>query len=42
MALINSKIKPFSASAYKGGEFIEVSDKDIAGKWATRSLRSAA
>lgn len=34
MALINSKIKPFSNSAFKKGEFIEVSDTDLAGKWA--------
>jgi len=34
MALINTAIKPFNATAFKGGEFIEVSDKDIAGKWA--------
>lgn len=34
MALINSKIKPFNASAYKQGEFIDVSDKDIEGKWS--------
>ncbi|MEM9102359.1 MAG: alkyl hydroperoxide reductase subunit C [Pseudomonadota bacterium] len=34
MALINTKIKPFSASAFKNGEFIEVSDTDLAGKWS--------
>lgn len=34
MALINTKIKPFNASAYKNGDFIQVSDKDIQGKWA--------
>ena len=34
MALINTKIKPFKATAFKNGEFIEVSDADIAGKWA--------
>ena len=34
MALINSKIKPFSASAFKQGEFIEISDQDLVGKWA--------
>ena len=34
MALINTAIKPFSASAYKNGEFIDVSDKDIKDKWA--------
>jgi peroxiredoxin (alkyl hydroperoxide reductase subunit C) len=34
MALVNTKIKPFNASAFKKGEFIEVSDKDIEGKWS--------
>ncbi len=34
MALINSEIKPFSATAYKSGEFVDVSDADIKGKWA--------
>ena len=34
MALINKQIKPFSATAYKNGSFIPVSDADIKGKWA--------
>ncbi len=34
MALINTKIKPFTTNAFHNGEFIEVSDSDIAGKWA--------
>jgi peroxiredoxin (alkyl hydroperoxide reductase subunit C) len=34
MSLINTKIKPFSASAFKQGEFIDVSDEDLAGSWA--------
>ncbi len=34
MALINTKIKPFAAKAFKQGKFIDVSDADIAGKWA--------
>lgn len=34
MALINTKIKPFNASAFKKGEFIEVSDTDLEGKWS--------
>jgi len=34
MALINTKIKPFTAQAFKKGQFIEVTDKDIEGKWA--------
>ncbi|RWR32258.1 alkyl hydroperoxide reductase subunit C [Sinirhodobacter populi] len=34
MALINTKIKPFAAKAYKQGKFVDVTDADIAGKWA--------
>lgn len=34
MALINTEIKPFNATAYKDGDFVEVSNKDIEGKWA--------
>jgi peroxiredoxin len=34
MALINSEIKPFTATAYKSGEFVGVSDADVKGKWA--------
>ena len=34
MALINSQIKPFSATAYKSGEFVDVSNADLEGKWA--------
>jgi peroxiredoxin (alkyl hydroperoxide reductase subunit C) len=34
MSLINTKIKPFSATAFKQGEFVDVSDKDLAGSWA--------
>lgn len=34
MSLINTKIKPFSATAFKDGEFIDVSDEDLAGSWA--------
>lgn len=34
MALINTEIKPFKATAFKNGEFVEVSNKDIEGKWA--------
>ena len=34
MALINTEIKPFSADAFKDGEFITVTDEDVKGKWA--------
>lgn len=32
--MINTQVKPFSATAFKNGEFIQVSEKDIEGKWA--------
>ena len=34
MALINTQIKPFQATAFKQGEFVEVSDADVKGKWS--------
>jgi peroxiredoxin (alkyl hydroperoxide reductase subunit C) len=34
MALINTQIKPFEATAFKQGEFVEVSDADLKGKWS--------
>ena len=34
MALINTQIKPFNATAFKAGKFIDVSDKDLSGKWS--------
>ncbi|WP_018274160.1 alkyl hydroperoxide reductase subunit C [Teredinibacter turnerae] len=33
-SIINTKILPFEATAYHRGEFVPVSDKDLAGKWA--------
>lgn len=34
MSLINTCIKPFRAQAYKQGDFIEVTDADLKGKWS--------
>jgi len=34
MALINTEVKPFTATAFRGGEFVEVSSGDLRGKWA--------
>lgn len=34
MSVINTQIKPFTAQAYKGGKFVEVSDADLKGKWS--------
>ncbi|SHE81589.1 alkyl hydroperoxide reductase subunit C [Marinomonas polaris] len=32
--MINTQIKPFNATAFKNGEFLEISEKDVLGKWA--------
>lgn len=34
MSLINTEVKPFKATAYHNGEFIEVSDADLKGQWS--------
>ena len=34
MSLINTKIKPFKATAYQNGKFIDVSDETVSGKWS--------
>jgi peroxiredoxin len=34
MALVNSKIEPFSATAYRDGEFTEVTESDLIGSWS--------
>ncbi len=33
MSLMNTKILPFQTTAYRQGEFVEVSDEDVKGKW---------
>ena len=34
MSLINTEVKPFNATAYKNGEFIEISEKEMLGQWS--------
>ncbi|WP_313678687.1 redoxin domain-containing protein, partial [Pantoea vagans] len=34
MSIINTKIKPFKNAAFKNGEFIDVTEKDVEGKWS--------
>lgn len=34
MSLINTQVKPFTATAYHNGEFIEVTEADLQGKWS--------
>ena len=41
MALINTTIKPFSATAYKEGKFVDITDADVKGKWAIFSFYPA-
>ena len=33
-SIINSKLLPFNATAYSQGDFVEVSEADLAGKWS--------
>ena len=34
LTIINTKVQPFKATAYHNGDFIEVSDADLLGKWS--------
>lgn len=34
MNLMNTKIKPFNVTAFKQGEFVDISEEDVLGKWA--------
>jgi peroxiredoxin len=34
MSLINTQIKPFKATAYHDGKFVEVTDQTLKGKWS--------
>ncbi len=34
MSLISSTVKPFKVNAYRNGEFIEVTDEDLRGRWS--------
>jgi peroxiredoxin (alkyl hydroperoxide reductase subunit C) len=34
MSLVNTEIKPFRATAYHDGEFVEVTDADLKGRWS--------
>jgi peroxiredoxin len=34
MALISTEVKPFTATAFHNGEFVEVSSDDLHGKWS--------
>ena len=34
MSLINTQLKPFQATAYHDGDFVEVSDETVRGRWS--------
>jgi len=34
MSLINTEVKPFKATAYHNGKFVDVTEKDLKGKWS--------
>jgi peroxiredoxin (alkyl hydroperoxide reductase subunit C) len=34
MSLLSTPIKPFANTAYKEGKFVDITEADIAGKWA--------
>ncbi|RYE50714.1 MAG: peroxiredoxin [Rhizobiaceae bacterium] len=34
MSLVNTPIKPFTATAFKQGKFVDVTEADVKGKWA--------
>ncbi|MEX0739129.1 MAG: alkyl hydroperoxide reductase subunit C [Pseudohongiella sp.] len=34
MSLINTEVKPFKATAFHNGEFVDVSEADLKGKWS--------
>ena len=34
MSLINTEIKPFKATAYHKGEFVQMTNEDLKGKWS--------
>ncbi|GAA0691664.1 alkyl hydroperoxide reductase subunit C [Marinobacterium maritimum] len=34
MGIVNTEIKPFQATAFKNGEFVEITEADVKGKWA--------
>jgi peroxiredoxin (alkyl hydroperoxide reductase subunit C) len=39
MSLINTEVKAFNATAYQNGEFIELSEQNLKGKWLWSKTR---
>ncbi len=42
MSLINTQVQPFTAQAFHNGKFIEVTEKDLQGKWSVLIFMPAA
>ena len=42
MSLINTQVQPFKANAYRNGEFIQVTDETLKGKWSVLIFMPAA
>ena len=42
MNLINTQVQPFKAQAFHNGKFIEVTEKDLQGKWSVLIFMPAA
>ena len=42
MSLINTQVQPFKATAFQNGEFVEVSDASLKGKWSVLVFMPAA
>ena len=42
MSLINTPVQPFKAQAFHNGKFVEVSEKDLQGKWSVLIFMPAA
>jgi NADH-dependent peroxiredoxin subunit C len=34
VSIVNTEIKPFTATAYRNGEFVDISDADLRGTWS--------
>ena len=34
MSLLNTEVKPFKATAYHNGEFIDVTEESLKGQWS--------
>ena len=42
MSLINTQVQPFSANAFHNGEFIQVTEQSLKGKWSVLIFMPAA